>query len=117
MKKLMFGLAIAAVGTAFAVESSNIVGYQTTAAGADSVMKLNQLNLMTPTFLGVSANNYKLGDIKLSGCDSFSTTLQFLNAYGATATATADLIGAEAAAAFPDHDAYFIYVTDAEAAE
>ena len=28
MKKLMFGLAIAAVGTAFAVESSNIVGYQ-----------------------------------------------------------------------------------------
>jgi hypothetical protein len=27
MKKLMFGLAIAAVGTAFAVESSNIVGY------------------------------------------------------------------------------------------
>ena len=28
MKKLMFGLAIAAVGSAFAVESSNVVGYQ-----------------------------------------------------------------------------------------
>jgi len=33
MKKLMFGLAIAAVGTAFAVESSNVVGYNNTAVG------------------------------------------------------------------------------------
>ena len=36
MKKLMFGLAIAAVGTAFAVESSNIVGYTTRNAPQNS---------------------------------------------------------------------------------
>ena len=76
-------------------------------------MKLSQLNLMTPTFLGVSSDTYKLGDVKLSGCATFGSTLQFLNPYGATATATAAMIGEEAAAAFPGHEAVFIYVTDA----
>ena len=49
MKKLMFGLAIAAVGTAFAVESSNIVGYQTAANTAE-----DQSYIFGASFRGVN---------------------------------------------------------------
>lgn len=117
-KMALMGVALCAtVGFSDGISSKNVVGYQTTTAGDDSVMKLNQLNLMTPTFLGVSSETYRLGDIKLTGCASFGSTIQFLNAYGATAKATADMIGDAAFAAYPDHEALFIYVTDAEGAE
>ena len=49
MKKLMFGLAIAAVGTAFAVESSNIVGYQNIANDVSGYMQRGG------TFVGVTS--------------------------------------------------------------
>ena len=40
MKKLMLGLAVAAVGSAFAVESSNIVGYNTISCAANKYYML-----------------------------------------------------------------------------
>ena len=80
-------------------------------------MKFNQKNMMAPTFLQVSGNYYKLGDIKLSGCDHFGSQLQFLNAYGATAKATKEMVGEDAMEAFPDHEALFVFVTNDEAGE
>ena len=64
MKKLMLGLAIAAVGSAFAVESSNVVGYQNKGAAAgDRAMRV------VSTFLPINgtAGDLTLGDIKQIG--------------------------------------------------
>ena len=80
-------------------------------------MKANEQNMMAPTFLSVGNQTVRLGDIKLSGCDHFDSQLQFLNAYGATAKATEELVGKDAMDAFPGHYATFVFVTDDEAGE
>ena len=80
-------------------------------------MKLDQKNTMAPTFLSVGANTVKLGDIKLANVEGGKSKLQFLNAYGATANVTAEMIGAAAFAKFGAVDAVFIYITDEEAGE
>lgn len=93
------------------------MGYQTTEAGSTGVMKLDELNVMTPTFLAVGQEKVRLGDIKLSGCKTFGSQLQLLNQYGATAKATEELVGKAAMEAFPGHNALFVFVTDDEAGE
>ena len=73
--------------------------------------------MMAPTFLNVGANNVKLGDIKLANVSGGASKLQFLNRYGATAKATAAMIGEAAFAKFGAVDAVFIFITDEEAGE
>ena len=63
MKKFMLGLAIAAVGSAFAVESSNVVGYTSKTVTADTFY------MMCAQFQGVNeSGTLSLNDImKMSG--------------------------------------------------
>ena len=70
---------------------------------------------MAPTFLTVGANKVKLGDIKLGNVVAGNSMLQFLNAYGATAKVTPEMIGQEAFDAFGAVDAMFTYATEEEA--
>ena len=56
MKKLMLGMAIAAVGTAFAVESANIVGYATSDIRTESAAT-QVFTLMSVPFTGVTDAN------------------------------------------------------------
>ena len=72
---------------------------------------------MCPTFLGVSQQKVRLGDIKLSNFSSGTSALQLLNAYGATAKVSAELIGSEAFAEFGAVDAVFICATEEDAEE
>lgn len=58
MKKLMFGLAIAAVGTAFAVESSNIVGY-----AKSKEIAANTFSLGTTPFTAVGSDLVNVQDM------------------------------------------------------
>jgi len=99
MKKLMFGLAIAAVGTAFAVESSNIVGYNTlTTDGTRSP-------LIGLSFTPVSGGSFTLGDFKpvdgtMNADDDMlqeidSTSLETANLYQYLDKTTADAIAEE----------------------
>ena len=87
MKKLMLGLAIAAVGSAFAVESSNIVGY----LNGDLVQ--GGRNAKTPAFISVNnATSIKLSELRvvgygedgldLGGCWG-NVSIRMLNAVGA----------------------------------
>ena len=67
MKKLMLGLAVAAVGSAFAVESSNIVGYSTVDIPVG-------YSMFTPVFESVdSAKDFTLGQITV--CNSSGVEL------------------------------------------
>ena len=93
-----------------------VVGYQTKGLGTgDGDIKADQKNAMAPTFLTVGANKVKLGDIKLGNVVAGNSMLQFLNAYGATAKVTPEMIGSAAFAKFGAVDAVFIYISDAEA--
>ena len=67
MKKLMFGLAIAAVGSAFAVESSNIVGYQ-------KITIPTGYSLFSVTFKDVGGSEYDIQDIKVLTVDGADYT-------------------------------------------
>jgi len=68
MKKLVFAAAMVAMGVAFGIESSNIVGYQNVATEAGGS------ELKGVMFQNVSSSTMKLSDIKMSaGCES--TTL------------------------------------------
>ena len=62
MKKLMLGLAIAAVGSAFAVESAYIVGYNT------QTLTAGDYNLISLPFAGVDGGSAKLTDV-MSGAN------------------------------------------------
>ena len=79
MKKLMLGLAIAAVGSAFAVESANIVGYNNTAARAD-------LNWCAPCFRSIGMNTTDINDIQLNdngaGQVGWGDTMQIVGPLG-----------------------------------
>ena len=72
---------------------------------------------MAPTFLSVGAENVKLGDIKLGNVVGGASKFQIINAYGATAKVTTDMIGEAAFAKFGAVDATFIFITDEEAGE
>ena len=102
MKKFMLGLAIAAVGSAFAVESSNIVGY------------LNKSTVQGKTFQGpmfVAIGTGCMSDLKVTGysgdVDSEMVTVSHINQYGVN---TKDLIWLDVAEA----DIYGWYQWDGE---
>ena len=95
MKKLMVAAAAALTATiGFSVESSNIVGYQTT----DNTGK--QFVSLGATFVTAGADcTFKLSDLVLNGGDATSDTLQVLEPVGATVSDT------------------FVYVSAAQAVE
>ena len=89
MKKLMIAAAaIAAVATAGAVESANIVGYDTLALRGG-----NQAKGVGASFIPVSEGGLKLGDIKIIGYDTtegyadFEVQAKQLDGYGRGGTA------------------------------
>ena len=78
MKKLMIvAAAIAAVATAGAVESANIVGYQT----KDTV---TGFNFVIPTFADVGGGSINIQDIKISNATDWSDSIQILDEGGST---------------------------------
>ena len=81
MKKLMIVAvaSIAAVG-AFAVESANIVGYQT----KDTV---TGFNFVIPTFKAVSGGSIHIQDIKIANATDWGDNIQVLDEGGATIAA------------------------------
>ena len=115
----MFAVAAVTAGICCAdVTSSNVVGYQAKKVGTSAGgIKYGELNMMAPTFITVGKQTVRLGDIQYKNFSTGNSPLQFLNAYGATAKVTADLIGAEAYAEFGDVDAVFINVTKEDADE
>ena len=119
MKHLMFAVAAVTAGICCAdVTSANVVGYQTKGIGTNAGdIKAYQLNMMAPTFIAVGKQTVRLGDIQYKNFSTGASPLQFLNAYGATAKVTADLIGTEAFAEFGAVDAVFICVTQEDADE
>ena len=80
MKKLMFTAALAACGAAFAIESANVVGYQTKTT-------VPGFNFLAPTFTPINGTgNVNIQDIKLDSttAESWSDNLQILDEGGAT---------------------------------
>ena len=74
MKKIMFAAAVAAIGTAFAVESGNIVGYQDVSKGAV------KQPLFGFTFTPISgASTIKLGSVTASGMEGGRDTISVIN--------------------------------------
>jgi len=93
MKKLVTALALCASFSAFAqVESANVVGYQTkTATG--------QYFSSGATFISVgsTSNQWKLGDIKLTGSTPQQDIIQFLSVVDANTEITATYVDLAAA--------------------
>ena len=119
MKKLMCAVAALTAGICCAdVTSANVVGYQTMKGGNNAGdIKIGEKNTMCPTFLTVGKEQVRLGDIQYKNFSTGTSPLQLLNAYGATAKVTPELIGAEAFDAFPTAYAEFINVTEEDADE
>ena len=80
MKKLMFAAAAAFCGTVFALESANVVGYQTKETSHGQFCSL--VATFVPT--GTDGSTMKLGDIKPANTTWDGSTLFFLNQYGGT---------------------------------
>ncbi len=80
MKKLVTAACALVAASAFAVQSANIVGYATKAAGQG-------YNYVTPSFVDVGYNTYMLGGITLEGDDveEFGDNLQIFDEGGNTA--------------------------------
>ena len=80
MKKLMFGMAVAAAGLAFGLESANVVGYN-----SDTITK-TKFNMVCVPFEGTDGDGYKLNHC-ISGANLVGTgdpatadQIQFWNA-------------------------------------
>ncbi len=76
MKKLMFGMAVAAAGLAFGLESANTVGFMTPKLGGDFESLLYG-NMFVPT--GSADGSWQLSDVVPTGMDPTGDNIQILN--------------------------------------
>ena len=107
MKKILAFAAVAAIGSAMAVESANIVGYNTQDKSGSQYVS------MSPAFITAgSEGTFKLSDIVLDGGDATGDNIQVLEPAAATVSATYVYVSAAQAAEWGDASYQGWYNTD-----